>query len=130
MIKYNDIWGICSQSVLSRQDAYNKADISFLILSVSKDPGNNIFQIESMLIKDRTGTFLPGQSISFSNGALSDFFKKYNLIYRENYIKSSSLTNFVSVNKNGLTCKVCKELYPYAEPNQYDGTLICYSCRV
>ena len=32
-------------------------------------------------------------------------------------------------NKDGCTCKKCKELYPYAEPNQDDGTLICYKCR-
>jgi len=31
--------------------------------------------------------------------------------------------------KDGCDCKKCKEFYPYAEPNQDDGTLICYSCR-
>lgn len=30
---------------------------------------------------------------------------------------------------DGCVCKECKEFYPYAEPNQDDGTLICYSCR-
>jgi hypothetical protein len=30
---------------------------------------------------------------------------------------------------DGCSCKICKELYPYAEPNQEDGTLICWSCR-
>lgn len=29
----------------------------------------------------------------------------------------------------GCSCKKCKEFYPYAEPNQLDGTLICYACR-
>lgn len=28
-----------------------------------------------------------------------------------------------------LHCNKCGELFPYAEPNQKDGTLICYSCR-
>lgn len=32
-------------------------------------------------------------------------------------------------NKDGCNCKKCKEFYPYAEPNQDDGTLVCYSCR-
>lgn len=32
--------------------------------------------------------------------------------------------------KDGCDCKVCKEFYPYAEPNQDDGTLVCYSCRM
>jgi formylmethanofuran dehydrogenase subunit E len=30
---------------------------------------------------------------------------------------------------NGLNCNKCGELFPYAEPNQKDGTLVCYSCR-
>src|SRR5579885_3678378 len=29
-------------------------------------------------------------------------------------------------NRDGCDCKKCKEFYPYAEPNQEDGTLICY----
>lgn len=28
------------------------------------------------------------------------------------------------------TCKQCNEIYPYAEPNQKDGTFKCYSCRI
>jgi len=28
------------------------------------------------------------------------------------------------------TCKKCKEIYPYAAPNQKDGTFKCYSCRI
>lgn len=33
-------------------------------------------------------------------------------------------------NRDGCDCKKCKEFYPYAEPNQEDGTLICYRCRI
>jgi hypothetical protein len=33
-------------------------------------------------------------------------------------------------NSDGCVCKKCKELFPYAEPNQDDGTLICYACRM
>ena len=33
-------------------------------------------------------------------------------------------------NRDGCDCKKCKEFYPYAEPNQEDGTLICYRCRM
>lgn len=29
----------------------------------------------------------------------------------------------------GCKCKKCKEFYDYAEPNQEDGTLVCWSCR-
>ena len=35
----------------------------------------------------------------------------------------------VPQNKDGCICTKCRELFPYAEPNQPDGTLICYSCR-
>lgn len=31
--------------------------------------------------------------------------------------------------KNGCDCKKCKNYFPYAEPNQEDGTLICWACR-
>lgn len=31
--------------------------------------------------------------------------------------------------ENGCSCVKCGELYPQSEPNQPDGTLICYSCR-
>ena len=30
---------------------------------------------------------------------------------------------------DGCICCKCNEFYPYAEPNQENGTLICYSCR-
>jgi hypothetical protein len=31
---------------------------------------------------------------------------------------------------DGCNCKKCREFFPYAEPNQDDGTLICYGCRM
>ncbi len=31
---------------------------------------------------------------------------------------------------DGETCRKCKEYFPYAEPNQDDGTLVCYGCRM
>lgn len=31
--------------------------------------------------------------------------------------------------KSGCNCVKCGDIFPYAEPNQPDGTLICYSCR-
>jgi hypothetical protein len=29
----------------------------------------------------------------------------------------------------GCFCKKCKDFFEYAEPNQEDGTLVCWSCR-
>lgn len=31
--------------------------------------------------------------------------------------------------QDGMKCKHCNDFYSFAEPNQDDGTLICYSCR-
>lgn len=30
---------------------------------------------------------------------------------------------------DGMRCQKCKTFYEFAEPNQDDGSLICYSCR-
>ncbi len=30
---------------------------------------------------------------------------------------------------DGMYCRNCRTWYQFAEPNQVDGTLICYSCR-
>lgn len=30
---------------------------------------------------------------------------------------------------DGMHCYKCKEFYSYAEANQYDGSLICWSCK-
>jgi hypothetical protein len=35
----------------------------------------------------------------------------------------------VIIRTDGTVCVGCKKFYPYAEPNQDDNTLICYSCR-
>ena len=31
--------------------------------------------------------------------------------------------------EDGLFCKKCDEFFPMAEPNQTDGSLVCYQCR-
>jgi hypothetical protein len=33
------------------------------------------------------------------------------------------------IHSEGMNCEKCNEFYPYAVPNQKNGTLICYSCR-
>lgn len=42
--------------------------------------------------------------------------------------KKIAASNIVA-KSDGEHCKACKQYYPYAEPNQPDGSLICYSCR-
>lgn len=33
------------------------------------------------------------------------------------------------IKQDGCNCKKCKTYYEFAEPNQEDGTLICWACR-
>lgn len=35
----------------------------------------------------------------------------------------------ISKKSDGCSCKKCREFFEYAEPNQEDGTLICWACR-
>jgi hypothetical protein len=44
------------------------------------------------------------------------------------YINQSMIFK-VNVILNGMPCIKCKEFYSWAEPNQDNGTLICWQCR-
>lgn len=46
-------------------------------------------------------------------------------------LKSCSIGYRLSIDPytNAIACKICKERYPYAEPNQPNNTMICWSCR-
>jgi len=44
------------------------------------------------------------------------------------YIQGSFIYKVSSI-LDGLFCAKCREFYMMAEPNQEDGTLICWSCR-
>ena len=52
-------------------------------------------------------------------------------ISRESFhrIVSSREPVYEKKKEAGCKCARCKEFIQYAEPNQPDGTLICYSCR-
>jgi len=51
---------------------------------------------------------------------------RYGIFVREFSIGGRETIDYY---KNALACKVCKEYYPYAEPNQPDGSLVCWVCR-
>jgi hypothetical protein len=44
------------------------------------------------------------------------------------YIQENMIAH-VHEKMDGLSCKICREFFRYAAPNQGDGSLICYSCR-
>lgn len=65
-------------------------------------------------------------------------------ITEHNYIKHKLLKKFIGATLskvspfniflihskcNGTHCAKCEEFYPYAEANQDDGSLVCWSCR-
>lgn len=67
-------------------------------------------------------TLPPGASITIpytSNGWF------YNIVIEPPKKKELKIKD----GRDGCQCKKCLEMYPYAEPNQEDGTLICFSCR-
>lgn len=131
-MKLQDFWGLSNYvNFTSNWDAIIKSDILFVILSIIDNPVLSFKQIECMIVKDKTGKYLPGQTISFSNQEILDFTQKYKLIYRNyNLLKTSTSTiNMPKITSFTLKCKICMDDYPYAEPNQSDGTLICYFCR-
>jgi hypothetical protein len=45
------------------------------------------------------------------------------------YISSDLVAQIRSI-FDSVMCAHCKEFFPMAEPNQEDGTLICYNCRL
>lgn len=50
----------------------------------------------------------------------------YSEVWANRIIEQSKITDPVN---DGCRCKKCQDWYPMAEPNQSDGTLICWSCR-
>lgn len=43
--------------------------------------------------------------------------------------EETSVPKKLSDGRDGLDCKKCTDFYQFAEPNQEDGTLICFKCR-
>jgi hypothetical protein len=44
------------------------------------------------------------------------------------YIQDNMVASIDSI-RSGISCKICREHFPYAEANQEDGTMICFSCH-
>lgn len=49
--------------------------------------------------------------------------------HRVRWLDKNRVFEIVKGGPDGCSCKVCREFYDMAVPNQPDGTLICYSCR-
>ena len=55
---------------------------------------------------------------------------EYDLPNEKSSAKSHKLAKKVwQGNVDGMICKECHFFFAYAESNQEDGSLICYSCR-
>ncbi len=62
-----------------------------------------------------------------------DTFHKYLWVNENDFSIEEALANSSSSNQpaklDGMYCCKCKNYSQYAEPNQNNGTMICYSCR-
>jgi len=47
---------------------------------------------------------------------------------RINYITDEHIVSLYN-RREGCTCSRCEEFYHHSEPNQEDGSMICYQCR-
>lgn len=47
---------------------------------------------------------------------------------RINYVTDEQITH-LHIRREGCTCTRCNEFYHHSEPNQQDGTMICFQCR-
>ena len=50
-------------------------------------------------------------------------------IYGKSVKRSLTVAVKIVNGLDGFSCKKCNTFYPYALPNNKDGTLICWSCR-
>jgi hypothetical protein len=90
-----------------------------------------------IVAKDKTGYFLFVPCyVTLKGSVVADKYlskrlgidKKF-LNERVIYIQTSAIYK-ISTILDGCFCAKCEEFFPMAGPNQEDGTLICWSCRV
>ena len=109
-------------------------------ISVSEivSPYKNYDDIKSFLIvaTDNYGYYLyvPHYEQIKGSGAADKYFcKKLGIAIRflneEIVYIQEHMVASIERQSEGMCCKKCRELYSYAESNQEDGTLICFSCR-
>lgn len=76
-----------------------------------------------------------GQTISFAKkhgsafGQYCSHVLQYDQVWNIRIKEQPESSIRKDLKDDGCSCKKCQEWYPMAEPNQADGTLICYSCR-
>ncbi len=64
------------------------------------------------------------------NQKISDLYDINKKFKNERCMKLNTIGIFkISKAANGMCCYKCSEFYHYAEPNQENGKMICWSCR-
>jgi hypothetical protein len=107
-----------SAAIVSPYRTYDEI-ISFVIVAVDEH-GYYLFVPYYLLLKE---TMIADQYKCRALGIDKRYLDE-NIIYiQENLIAA------ITSEQDGMACRVCKEFFPYAEANQEDGTLICFSCR-
>jgi len=109
---------ISSAEIVSPYKAYDEIK-SFVIVAVD-DRGYYLFVPNYMFIKN----VIIADKYKCKTLGIEQRFLGEEIVYiAENMVAS------VERKQEGLHCKVCNEMFPYAKPNQDDGSLVCYSCR-
>jgi hypothetical protein len=110
---------VSSAEIVSPYKAYDEIK-SFVIVAID-DRGYFLFVPNYMFIKN---TIIADKYRCKTLGIEQRFLDEEIVYIAENMVAS------VERKQEGLHCKVCNEMFPYAKPNQDDGkTLICFSCR-
>lgn len=92
---------------------------SFQVLAVDKE-GYYIYIPDYMNI---SGTFKLDERAAEKLGVKKQFIDS-----QVTYIENSQIAAIKSI-LDGMNCTKCEEFFDMAEPNQTDGTMICFVCR-
>lgn len=111
----------------------SRAQIFATVIGIAKDPvrysGKTVLlgwkpdQRHPADASKRNGTESP--FINFISNAKDFVFSK--MMDHRHECAGKTIQKFTT---SGSTCKRCREIYPYANPNQNDGSFICYGCRM
>lgn len=63
------------------------------------------------------------------NWVIKQGYADLNLLSLLNFLENFLEEKKSHINMDGMFCKKCKQFINFAEPNQPDGSLICYACR-
>lgn len=107
-----------SALIVSPYKAYD--EIKSFVIVATDDHGYYLFVPYYFILKD---SFIIDR-YKIKNLGIDQKYLDENAVYIQ-----SNMVASVEARNEGVTCKVCKEFFPYAVANQDDGSMMCFSCR-